>query len=115
MHSRFVLLRVPPAPIGTPMFVYYHNTEVEIPIYLDRKITNVITQPIKMNRENIHFYCEENVRVDIKMVSNVYFGGYLLIKDQLMINQDTYLDRVLTLLDGTITADINGNLLVEEL
>jgi hypothetical protein len=48
MHNKLDILRVAPAPLGTPMFVYEHGSTTKINIYSDRACTKLIPQPIKM-------------------------------------------------------------------
>lgn len=115
MHNRLDILRIAPAPLGTPMFVYEHGSTNKINIYIDRACTKLMSQPIKMMTSNIHFYCKETVRVDIKIISEIYNNGYLLIEDQLMVNQDTYLDRIMTFNDTSLVVDSDGNMMSAEI
>ena len=115
MHNRLDILRVPPSPMSSPLYVYKTNTSEEVILYYDRELTRIQSQPILMNTTNIHFYCEENIRVDIKIISDIYPAGFILIKDQLMINQDSYLDRIYTFNDTSNVVDNIGNILTGEI
>lgn len=82
-------------------------------IYSDRDCLEEIIQPIIMNKNNIHFYCSSTVRVDIKIVSEIYSNGYILIEDQLIVNHNDYFNTILTLNDSSIVVSNNGDILTE--
>jgi hypothetical protein len=113
MDHRIDLLRVPPAPRFSPLYVYYSGTINQIQIYADKELSIPITQPIILDLHNVHWYCAENARVDIKIENKIYSGGFILIEDQLMYNPATVMDLTYTMLDGTVCIDQNGNIYQE--
>lgn len=114
MHHRIDILRVPPAPRLSPLYVYRTGTNTQIQLYSDRDFLYPIVQPIPMDLENIHWYCAENVRVDIKIISHIYPGGFILIEDQMMHNPALSGNEQFTFLDGSIVLDAQaGNVYTE--
>ena len=55
MHNRLDILRVPPAPLGTPMYVYDNKTSVKTAIYSNRACTVSILQPkiMEVKKKNL--------------------------------------------------------------
>ena len=113
MHHRVDILRVPPAPRASHLYVYRTGTNIRVQLYADKDFTEPISQPYLMELENMHWYCAENVRVDIRILSHVYPDGYILIKDQMMINPETIANINYTMVDGTVCLDSNGNMYQE--
>jgi len=113
MHHRIDILRVPPAPRLAPMYVLYTGTNTQIQLYADRYFTQPIAQPISLKTENVHFYCAENARVDIKIFSEIYEGGFTIIRDQMVINPALAGNDFYTFLDGSLVLDPEGNIYQE--
>lgn len=113
MDHRVDILRVPPAPRFSKMYVLYAGTNNQIQLYANKELTVPIAQPITMDVNNIHFYCAENRRVDIRIMSHIYEGGFITIRDQILINPETIANINYTMLDGTVCLDSNGNMYQE--
>ena len=56
MHNRLEIIRDPPAPSGSSLFVYYTGTSQEVPIFLDLNCSKRKTQPIRMYTNIIYIF-----------------------------------------------------------
>ncbi len=87
------IIRVPPPPYASLLYVYYSNTTNEIQLYSDKDHINEIDQPILLLDQNISFYCE-NARVDLKFIHGSYDNGFFMIKDQLIFDHDRAIHHI---------------------